>query len=58
HPLHHKVKRRRIKTIIQTVITMAGRLVRRSRQIWMKLTRRSGYSEPLLNIYIKWREGA
>ncbi len=24
HPLHHKVKRRRIKTIIQTVITMAG----------------------------------
>ncbi|NNU99975.1 IS1380 family transposase, partial [Geobacillus sp. DSP4a] len=56
HPLHHKVKRRRIKTIIQTVITMAGRLVRRSRQIWMKLTRRSGYSEPLLNVYQKWRE--
>ncbi|ANB61079.1 IS1380 family transposase [Anoxybacteroides amylolyticum] len=57
HPLHHKVRRRRIKTIIQTVITMAGRLVRRSRQIWMKLTRRSGYSEPLLNVYMKWREG-
>ncbi|AKP46252.1 IS1380 family transposase [Bacillus smithii] len=56
HPLHHKVKRRRIKTIIQTVITMAGRLVRRSRQIWMKRTRRSGYSEPLLNVYQKWRE--
>ncbi|MGG3835046.1 IS1380 family transposase, partial [Geobacillus thermocatenulatus] len=47
--------RRRIKTIIQTVITMAGRLVRRSRQLWMKLTRRSGYSEPLLNMYLKWR---
>ncbi|MCZ0756250.1 IS1380 family transposase [Anoxybacillus sp. J5B_2022] len=57
HPLHHKVKRHRIKTMIQTVITMAGRLVRRSWQRWMKLTRRSGYSESLLNMYIKWREG-
>ncbi|EPZ37198.1 hypothetical protein JV16_02956 [Anoxybacillus ayderensis] len=28
HPLHHKLKRRRIKTIIQTVIAMVWQLVR------------------------------
>ncbi|OKO95482.1 Mobile element protein [Geobacillus proteiniphilus] len=51
HPLHHHVKRYWIKTIIQTVITMAGRLIRSARRFWMKLTRRNGYSEPVWYVY-------
>ncbi|STO13693.1 Uncharacterised protein [[Flavobacterium] thermophilum] len=54
HLLHHKVKRRRIKMIIQTVITMAGRLVRNARRLWMKLARRNGFSEPIWQVYHRW----
>ena len=38
-PVRHKAKRRRIKTVIQEMITVAARLIERGRRIWLRFSK-------------------
>ncbi|WP_177428538.1 transposase, partial [Candidatus Venteria ishoeyi] len=35
-PVRHSAKRRRIKTVIQELMYVAARLIKRSRQLWLR----------------------
>jgi len=38
-PVRHKSKRRRVKTVIQELIYVAARLIKKSRQIWLRFSK-------------------
>jgi len=56
-PVRHPAKRRRVKTVMQELINVAARLIKKSRQIWFRFSKDCASYPAFESVYERFSSG-